>query len=147
MTEQEREQVERELILDILIESTKWHIDNDVDDAIRLEVCLRARRLLNIEEIPGETQSVVERGLAKAKAKAEAEQERGTRRVTFPDGSMHRASVEDIYQEPYTRSPTGYRWAVKEQALPKYAAKYGLKLDDKAMQVEAMWQEHKKGEE
>lgn len=142
MTEQEREQVERELILDILIESTKWHIDNDVDDAIRLEVCLRAKRLLGIEEIPHcEPQSVVERGLAKANAKAENE-ERGTRRVTFPDGSMHRASVEDIYQEPYARSPTGYRWAVKEQALPKYAEKYGLQLDDKAAQVEAMWQAH-----
>lgn len=130
MTEQEREQVERELILDILIESTKWHIDNDADDAIRLEVSLRARRLLGIKEIPSETQSVVERGLARAeakKAKVIRVEKPSTIRVKFPDGSMHRVPVVDLLQEPYLQSPTGMHWVIKDERLAYYCEKYGVK--------------------
>lgn len=142
MTEQE----ELRYLISLTLSASEWRVSEDQADVdpLRLEITQRLNRLQGIEPeiIDGREQSVVERGLAKAKEKAEAE-ERGTRRVTFPDGSMHRASVEDIYQQPYARSPTGYRWAVKEQALPKYAEKYGLKLDDnKAAQVEAMWQAH-----
>lgn len=139
MTETE----ERLYLENLLLESARWRMtDDDPYSPIEREIMSRLEQLNGVESGEPE-QSVVERGLARQKAKADAEQERGTRRVTFPDGSMHRASVEDIYQEPYARSPTGYRWAVKEQALPKYAEKYGLKLDDdKAAQVEAMWQQH-----
>lgn len=44
----EREKIERELILDILAESSKWRIteEDQNDDCIRLEVMDRARRLL-----------------------------------------------------------------------------------------------------
>ena len=44
----EREKIEREIILDILAESSKWRIteDDQNDDCIRLEVMDRARRLL-----------------------------------------------------------------------------------------------------
>lgn len=52
----EREKIEREIILDILAESSKWRItedDQDVD-CIRLEVMDRARRLLlGVETIDG----------------------------------------------------------------------------------------------
>lgn len=141
----EKEQQELKYLISLTLSASEWRLsEGDERDPLRLEVEQRIATLLGTEPVvvDGREQSVVERGLAKAKAKAEQE-ERGTRRVTFPDGSMHRASVEDIYQEPYARSPTGYRWAVKEQALPKYAEKYGLKLDDdKAAQVEAMWQQH-----
>lgn len=115
MTEQEREEVERELILDILIESTKWHIDNDADDAIRLEVCLRAKRLLGIEKIPAEPQSVIERGLARQKDKA------GQRHGQLRPG-YHRVSINgkkltlpesQLEKVPYRQSPTGYRWVLK----------------------------------
>ena len=44
----EREKIEREIILDILSESSKWRIseEDQNDDCIRLEVMDRARRLL-----------------------------------------------------------------------------------------------------
>lgn len=44
----EREKIEREIILDILAESSKWRIseEDQTDDCIRLEVMDRARRLL-----------------------------------------------------------------------------------------------------
>ena len=44
----EREKIEREIILDILAESSKWRIteEDQNDDCIRLEVMDRARRLL-----------------------------------------------------------------------------------------------------
>lgn len=115
MTPQEREQVERELILDILIESTKWHIDNDADDAIRLEVCLRAKRLLGIEEVPSEPQSVVERGLAKAAAKSgqsHGQLRPGYHRVSINGKklTLHENQLEKV---EYKCSPTGYRWVPK----------------------------------
>lgn len=140
MTEQE----ELRYLVSLTLSASEWRLsEGDERDPLRLEVEQRIATLLGTEPeiVDGREQSVVERGLAKAKDKAEKE-ERGTRRVTFPDGSMHRASVKDIVQEPYARSPTGYRWVVKPEALSKYAEKYGLQLDDKAAQVEAMWQEH-----
>jgi hypothetical protein len=116
MTPQEREQVERELILDILLESTKWHIDNDADDAIRLEVGLRARRLLGIEGISNsEPQSVIERGLARQKAKSgqsHGQLRPGYHRVSV-DGhklTLHESQLDKI---PWVSSPTGYRWIPK----------------------------------
>lgn len=140
----EQEQQELKYLVSLTLSASEWRLsEGDERDPLRLEVEQRIATLLGAEPVvvDGREQSVVERGLAKAKAKAEKE-ERGTRRVTFPDGSMHRASVKDIVQEPYARSPTGYRWVVKPEALSKYAEKYGLQLDDKAAQVEAMWQEH-----
>lgn len=140
----EQEQQELKYLISLTLSASEWRLsEGDERDPLRLEVEQRIATLLGTEPkvVDGREQSVVERGLAKAKAKAEQE-ERGTRRVTFPDGSMHRASVKDIVQEPYARSPTGYRWVVKPEALSKYAEKYGLQLDDKAAQVEAMWQEH-----
>lgn len=133
---------ERLYLENLLLESARWRMtEDDPYSPIEREIMSRLEQLNHVESGEPE-QSVVERGLARAKAKAEKEQERGTRRVTFPDGSMHRASYQDIVQEPYARSPTGYRWVVKPEALSKYAEKYGLKLDDKAAQVDAMWQEH-----
>ncbi len=120
MTPQEREQVERELILDILLESTKWHIDNDADDAIRLEVGLRARRLLGIEGISNcEPQSVIERGLARQKAKAgqrHGQLRPGYHRVSVGGKklTLHESQLEKV---PYTQSPTGYRWQIKPGVL------------------------------
>lgn len=123
MTPQEREQVEREVILDILIESTKWHIDNDADDAIRLEVCLRAKRFLGIggiEEITSEPQSVVERGLAKAAAKSgqsHGQLRPGFHRVSYNGKklTLHESQLEKV---EYRCSPTGYRWVPKPGVIP-----------------------------
>lgn len=113
MTKQEREQVERSLILDILIESTKWHVD-DGDDAIRLEVCLRAKRLLGIKEIPGESQSVVERGLAKAAARKSRDTHAGKIRI-YENGSTRWVSRELCEQVPCIHSKTGLKWVIKKE--------------------------------
>jgi hypothetical protein len=114
MNQKEREQVERELILDILIESTKWRIDNDADDAIRLEVCLRARRLLGIEEIPVEPQSVVERGLARAAARQPRESHAGKIRI-YENGKTRWVNRELCEQVPNIHSKTGLKWVLKSE--------------------------------
>lgn len=113
MTQQEREQVERELILDILIESTKWSVDEG-DDAIRLEVCLRARRLLGIGEAPGEPQSVVERGLAKAAARKPRDTHAGKIRI-YENGHSRWVSRELCEQVPCIHSKTGLKWVLKSE--------------------------------
>lgn len=113
MTPEEREKVEREIILDILIESTKWHIDNDVDDAIRLEVCLRAKRLLGIEEIPGESQSVVERGLARQQAKNKNTHV-GQVRVCV-DGKPKWFPESMCMQVPFPKSKNGKKWILRSE--------------------------------
>ena len=113
MTQKEREQVERELILDILIESTKWRVDEG-DDAIRLEVCLRARRLLGIEEIPGEPQSVVERGLARAAARQPRESHAGKIRI-YENGRTRWVNRELCEQVPSIHSKTGLKWVLKSE--------------------------------
>jgi hypothetical protein len=114
MTEAEREKVERELILDILIESTKWHIDNDADDAIRLEVCLRAKRLLGIEEIPGESQSVVERGLARQQQSKNKNLHVGQVRVCI-NGKPKWFPKDMCVQVPFAKSKNGLRWTLKSE--------------------------------
>ena len=115
MTQQEREKVERELILDILIESTRWHVDEG-DDAIRLEVCLRARRLLGIEEIPGESQSVVERGLAKLEARSKSRDTHAGKIRIYENGRTRWVARELCEQVPCIHSKTGLKWVVKKEA-------------------------------
>lgn len=114
MTKQEREQVERELILDILIESTKWHIDNDSDDAIRLEVCLRAKRLLGIGDVPGEPQSVVERGLQKMAARKSHDTHAGKIRI-YENGKTRWVARELCEQVPCIHSKNGLKWVIRKE--------------------------------
>lgn len=114
MNQKEREQVERELILDILIESTKWHVDGD-DDAIRLEVCLRARRLLGIGEIPREPQSVVERGLAKLEAKNKSRDTHVGKIRIYEHGKTRWVARELCEQVPCIHSKTGLKWIAKKE--------------------------------
>ena len=132
MTEQE----ELRYLISLTLAASEWRVSEDQADVdpLRLEITQRLSRLQGIEPevVDGREQSVNERWTNWLTEDKPEKEERGTRRVTFPDGSMHRASVEDIVQEPYSRSPTGYRWAVKPEALPKYAEKYGLQLDDES---------------
>ena len=114
MNQKEREQVERELILDILIESTKWHVDGD-DDAIRLEVCLRAKRLLGIQGIPGEPQSVVERGLAKLEAKNKSRDTPVGKIRIYENGNTRWVSRELCEQVPCIHSKTGLKWIIRKE--------------------------------
>ena len=118
MTPEEREKVERELILDILIESTKWHIDNDVDDAIRLEVCLRAKKLFTGKEDLGDNgliQSVVERGLARQQAKNKPQNTHvGQVRVCI-NGKPKWFPESMCMQVPFPKSKTGKKWILKPE--------------------------------
>jgi hypothetical protein len=115
MTPEEKAKVERELILDILIESTKWHIDNDVDDAIRLEVCLRAKKLFTGKENLGDNgliQSVVERGLARQQAKNKNTHV-GQVRVCI-NGKPKWFPQDMCMQIPFPKSKTKLKWVLKD---------------------------------
>ena len=118
MTPEEREKVERELILDILIESTKWHIDNDVDDAIRLEVCLRAKKLFTGKEDLGDNgliQSVVERGLARQQAKNKQSNPHPNQVRVYIDGKPKWFPQDMCMQIPFPKSKTGKKWVLKPE--------------------------------
>lgn len=113
----EREKIEKELLLDIVLESSKWRLsEGDDRDCIRLEVEQRLGKYMGInpEVVDGREQSVVERGLAKAAAKQKHGQlQPGYHRVTV-DGkklTLHESQLEKV---PYRQSPTGYRWVVKD---------------------------------
>lgn len=116
MTPEERKQVERELILDILIESTKWRVDEG-DDAIRLEVCLRAKQLFTGKEDLGDNgliQSVVERGLARQQVKNK-NLHVGQVRVCI-DGKPKWFPQDRCMQIPFPKSKTGKKWVLKPEA-------------------------------
>lgn len=118
MTQQEREKVERELILDILIESTKWHIDNDVDDAIRLEVCLRAKQLFTGKEDLGDNgliQSVVERGLARQQEKNKNQNTHVGQVRVCVNGKPKWFPESMCMQIPFPRSKNGKKWVLKSE--------------------------------
>lgn len=113
----EREKIEKELLLDIVLESSKWRLsEGDDRDCIRLEVEQRLNKYMGITPaiVDGREQSVVERGLAKQKAKQKHGQlQPGYHRVTV-DGkklTLHESQLEKV---PYKSSPTGYRWVVKD---------------------------------
>lgn len=115
MTPEERKQVERELILDILIESTKWRVDEG-DDAIRLEVCLRAQKLFTGKEDLGDNgliQSVVERGLARQQAKNKNTHV-GQVRVCI-NGKPKWFPKDMCVQVPFAKSKNGFRWTLKSE--------------------------------
>lgn len=114
----ERERIEREVILDILLESSRWErSDNDMD-SIRAEVTDRARRLLGIEIKPADSMSVLERGAARAAAKQNrhGKMADGKRRVNI-DGRKVTVDESMLVKEPYKCSPTGYRWVVKPDVM------------------------------
>lgn len=129
MTEQE----ELHYLVSLTLAASEWRVSEDQSDVdpLRLEITQRLNRLQGIEPeiVDGREQSVVERGLAKAEARAKARRDaqRNSRRVTFPDGSTHRVDVEDLHQEPFPQSPTGYRWAINEDAMDRYLQRYGIK--------------------
>lgn len=116
----ERERIEREVILDILLESSRWErSDNDMD-SIRAEVADRARRLLGIELVQVveytavDTSSVQERGAAKAAGKQNrhGKMAPGKRRVSI-GGKKFTVDESLLEKEPYKCSPTGFRWKIK----------------------------------
>lgn len=119
MTQAEREKVERELILDILIESTKWRVDEG-DDAIRLEVCLRAKQLFTGKEDLGDNgliQSVVERGLARQAERERVAAKWHPNQVRVKINGKSRWTSKDLcVQVPCAHSKNGMKWVLRSEA-------------------------------
>ena len=119
----ERERIEKELLLDIVLESSKWRLsEGDDRDCIRLEVEQRLGKYMGIspEIIDGREQSVVERGLAKAAAKAGQNHGKlhpGFHRVIVGGKklTLHESQLDKV---EYKCSPTGYRWIPKPGVVP-----------------------------
>lgn len=114
---------ERLYLEELLLESARWTRDPDEPYcSVELEIRDRLRRLNHVNTVDknGMAQSVVERGLAKAAARSgqrhgqrHGQLRPGFHRVTV-DGkklTLHESQLEKV---PYTQSPTGYRWVVKD---------------------------------
>ena len=113
----ERERIERELILDILIESTKWRVDEG-DDAIRLEVCLRAKQLFTGKEDLGDNgliQSVVERGLAKQAERIKQQNTHVGQVRVYVNGKPKWFPESMCMQIPFPKSKNGKKWVLKSE--------------------------------
>jgi hypothetical protein len=114
----ERERIEREVILDILLESSRWERSGNDMDSIRAEVTDRARRLLGIQVKPADSMSVLERGAARAaeKQNRHGKMADGKRRVNI-DGRKVTVDESLLVKEPYKCSPTGYRWKIRDEVM------------------------------
>lgn len=130
----DRRQIERELILDILIESTKWHIDNDADDAIRLEVLERAHKLF-LDDVPEARAAIPEMPMPSAPTE-------GRVKVQVAPGVYKRLPVFMLTQEPCRWSKTGYSWKVKPEYQAEVDAKPSEPEPDKL--GDEFWSDHEK---
>ena len=157
----EREKIEREIILDILAESSKWRIteDDQNEDCIRLEVMDRARRLLlgvetvdangyaqshpaNLpseeENLTGSDYQVSESEklnghLPDPKKAAKAVNEWKSKRVRCQENGRHVWHLRsECVKEPRDNRNGGPRWTWKWIGTQ----------DKKAQEEEAMWAEH-----
>ena len=163
----EREKIEREIILDILAESSKWRIseEDQTDDCIRLEVMDRARRLLL------GTETVDANGYAQSHPEVEVSPvltEDDYKALEAAKLNEHLASPEKVES---ARSRSRSRWESGKvrcsengrlvwrprsecQKVPRDTSKGGPKWkwqwmgpQDKKAQEEEMWAAHEKGEE
>lgn len=140
----EREKIEREIILDILAESSKWRIseEDQTDDCIRLEVMDRARRLLlgtETVDANGYAQSHPEVEVARMNEhlasvekvmKARSKWERDRIRVNI-DGKLVWKPRAQCVRQPRDTSKGGAPW--------KWV---WINPQDKQGQCDVMWAEH-----
>lgn len=156
----EREKIERELIFDILAESSRWRIseEDQDDDCIRLEVMDRARRLLlgietvdangyaqsHPDNLPVEDEDLTGadyQALEAAKLtehlsnKAKTKRKWASKRVRVViDGKPTWKLRSDCHKEVMPGWQTKMHWVWNG-------------TDDKQEQCDAMWAEHEQGEE
>ena len=153
----EREKIEREIILDILAESSKWRIteDDQDEDCIRLEVMDRARRLLlGVETVDanGYAQSHPDN------LPAEEEELTGTEYPESVDRQSNRWKKQIKWRAGKVRCSENGRlvWhpvseCHKEKLFPdnpeskKFKWVWDGPQDKKAQEEEAMWAEHEAG--
>lgn len=154
----EREKIEREIILDILAESSKWRIseEDQTDDCIRLEVMDRARRLLlgtetvdangyaqsHPDNLPAEDEALTgAEHLASVEKVSEARSkwERDKVRV-YIDGKHVWKPRAQCVKERRDNSKGGAPW--KWVWISKNSTTVDENLPTKAEQCDAMWAEH-----
>lgn len=157
----EREKIEREIILDILAESSKWRIseEDQDDDCIRLEVMDRARRLLlgtetvdangyaqsHPDNLPAEDEALTgDEHLAPVEKVSDARSkwERDKVRVNIDGKHVWKPRAECV-QQPRDNSKGGAPW--KWIWLGASSPTVGKNLPTKTEQEEAMWAEHEAG--
>lgn len=156
----EREKIEREIILDILAESSKWRIseEDQNDDCIRLEVMDRARRLLL------GTETVDANGYAQSHPEVEVSpvlREDDYKALEAARLNEHLASVEKVTdaRSKWERSKVRvfidgkHVWKPRAECVkqPRDNSKGGapwkwvwLGPQDKKAQEDQMWAEHEK---
>ena len=103
-----RERIEKEILLDIVLESSRRIAGEDTEDPIRTEVTERLRRLCG-DSPAKESGSVRERGLKKA---GSSQGSSGCVRVLV-DGKKISVPLFMLEKEPMVSSPTGFRWKLK----------------------------------
>lgn len=116
MTQKEKEFIQKELLLDIILESTRYTVEPGDDDPIRTEVIERYKALCRGgSEVNG--LSVRERGMAKKSRSGQTKE--GRMRVMYKG---HRITVDcdKMMQVPNKVSRTGFKWEPKP----------GINLDD-----------------
>ena len=110
-------QMELALLIDIVLEASRWNSDSD-KDSIRLEVEDRLSRLLPADnydgvQVKGSVEIEVDPEMLKEKNKHARYAETHVR-VTGPDGKKKWYPKEDCVQVPVTTGGSGFRWARKE---------------------------------
>lgn len=114
MTQKEIEHVQRELLLDIILETSRYRVEEDSDDPFRVEVIDRYKALCNggkaIE------QSVVERGLARQEAAKAVEKKWHPNQVRVKiNGKSKWTPKELCVQVPCAHSKNGLKWVLKSE--------------------------------
>jgi hypothetical protein len=106
MTQKEKEFIQRELLLDIILESTRYTVEEGDDDPIRTEVIERYKALCKGGEVL--EKSVVERGRART---VEEKRRAGEKIRVHIDGKVVWKPAEECEKVP--TGPKGFHWKWK----------------------------------
>lgn len=156
----EREKIEREIILDILAESSKWRIteDDQDEDCIRLEVMDRARRLLlGVETVDanGYAQSHPD-NLPSEEENLTGSDYQAPEPGHLPDPERAKKTINEWKNKRVRCYENGHHvWHLRSECVkqprdnskggPKWTWKWIVPQDKKAQEEEAMWAEHEAG--
>lgn len=113
-------QMELALLLDIVLEASKWRVsEGDDRDPLRMEVEDRLSRLLPADNYDGvEVKGSVEIEVYPEKLKAKDKHARYAEthvRVAGADGKKHWYPKEECVQVPVTTGGTGFAWKLKKE--------------------------------
>lgn len=106
------------LLIDIVLEASRWSSDSD-KDSIRIEVEDRLARLLPADnydgvQVQGTTEIEVDPEMLKEKNKHARYAETHVR-VTGPDGKKKWYPKEDCVQVPVTTGGSGFCWKLRKE--------------------------------